>query len=228
MSPITLRNKQGVMPPQIQTIRLPLPFRLGSVNCYLIKSDGGGMLIDTGCANGRAKLERELGGENLKLIVLTHGDFDHSGNAAYLRQKFGAKIAMHQGDSGMVERGDIFGGRKKGHFFFKRLAPLLFGFGRSKRFKPDLYLEDGDHLSQYGFEARVVHIPGHSRGSIGILTAAGEFFGGDLVIKKKNPRRNRIIDDPDAAEASIKKLKGLGIKTVYPGHGRPFPMELMP
>jgi hydroxyacylglutathione hydrolase len=218
------------MPPEVQTIRLPLPFRLGSVNCYLIKTDSGGMLIDTGCVNGRAKLERELGtaGGNLKLIVLTHGDFDHSGNAAYLRQKFGAKIAMHRGDSGMVERGDIFGGRKKGNFFFKRLAPWLFGFGRSKRFKPDLYLEDGDDFAEYGFEAKVIHIPGHSSGSIGVLTAEGELFSGDLLIKKKNPQRNKIIDDPAAAEASIKKLKGMGIKTVYPGHGRPFSMELVP
>jgi hydroxyacylglutathione hydrolase len=216
------------MPPEIQTIRLPLPFRLGSVNCYLIKTDSGCMLIDTGCTNGRARLERELGGDNLKLIVLTHGDFDHSGNAAYLRQKFGAKIAMHRGDSAVVERGDIFGGRKKGNFLFRLLAPWLFGFGRSKRFKPDLYLEDGDDLAEYGFEARVVYIPGHSRGSIGILTADGEFFGGDLLIRKKTPRRNRIIDSPAEAEASIAKLKGLGIKTVYPGHGRPFPIEMMP
>jgi hydroxyacylglutathione hydrolase len=217
------------MPLEVKTIRLPLPFRLGSVNCYLIKTDSGGMLIDTGCVNGRAKLERELGaaGGNLKLIVLTHGDFDHSGNAAYLRQKFGAKIAMHRGDSGMVERGDIFGGRKKGNFFFKRLAPWLFGFGRSKRFKPDLYLEDGDDFAEYGFEAKVIHIPGHSSGSIGVLTAEGELFSGDLLIRKKNPQRNKIIDDPAAAEASIKKLKGLGIKTVYPGHGRPFSMEEM-
>lgn len=218
------------MPPQIQTIRLPLPSRLGSVNCYLIKTASGGMLIDTGCASGLAKLERELGGDgaNLRLIVLTHGDFDHSGNAAYLRQRFGAQIAMHRGDSGMVERGDIFGGRKKGNFLFRKLAPWLFGFGKSKRFKPDFYLEDGDDLSQYGFEARVVHIPGHSRGSIGILTAAGEFFGGDLVIRRNGPKRNKLIDDPEAAEASIKRLKGLGIKAVYPGHGRPFTMEMMP
>jgi hydroxyacylglutathione hydrolase len=215
------------MPQEIKTIRLPLPLRLGSVNAYLIKSDKGSMLIDTGCANSRARLERELvaAGGNLKLIVLTHGDFDHSGNAAYLRRRFGAKIAMHRGDAAMVKRGDIFAGRKKGNFFFKALAPVLFGFGKSARFEPDLYLEDGDDLSHYGFAARVVHIPGHSPGSIGILTAGGEFFGGDLVIRNNGPKRNKIIDDSAAAEASIQRLRSLGIKTVYPGHGRPFSME---
>jgi len=213
---------------EIKTISLPLPLRFGSVNCYLLESDSGGMLIDTACGNSRARLERELEGSgNLKLIVLTHGDFDHSGNAAYLRKRFGARIAMHREDAGMVERGDIFAGRRKGNFFFRKMAPVLFGFGRSKRFKPDFYLEDGDDLSQYGFEARVVHIPGHSRGSIGVVTAGGELFSGDLLIKKDGAKRNKLIDDPAAAEASIKKLKGLGIKTVYPGHGRPFPMELV-
>jgi len=222
---MTLRNF-------IKTIRLPLPLRLGSVNCYIIKAGSGCILIDTGCANGRAELEEGLLGAGcepgrLKLIVLTHGDFDHSGNAGYLRQKFGAKIAMHRDDSAMVEHGDIFGGRQKSSFFFRLLAPVLFRFGRSKRFKPDLYLEEGDDLAEYGFEAEVVHIPGHSSGSIGILTAAGELFGGDLVLKKSRPERNSFIDDPAAASASIAKLKRLKINTVYPGHGRPFPMESM-
>jgi len=201
--------------------------RFGSVNCYLIKTGSGCMLIDTGCANSRARLERQIletGGENLKLVVLTHGDFDHTGNAAYLRQRFGARIAMHREDSGMVERGDIFAGRQKDKFFFRMLAPLLFRFGKSKRFKPDFYLEEGDDLAEYGFEARVVHIPGHSRGSIGVVTVGGELFSGDLLIKKNGPKRNKLIDDIEAAEASIKKLKWLGIKAVYPGHGKPFSM----
>lgn len=213
------------MPTEIKTIRLRLPFRFGYANCYLLKSEGGRLLIDTACANSRRRLERELRveGGNLKLIVLTHGDFDHSGNAAYLRKTFDTRIAMHRGDAAMVERGDIFGGRQKSHFLFRRLAPILFGFGRSARFKPDLYLEDGDDLSDYGFDAGIVHIPGHSQGSIGVLTADGELFGGDLVLRQNGAKRNKIIDDP-AAEASIKKLRELGVKTVYPGHGRTFEM----
>ncbi len=58
----------------------------------------------------RDALEKELENAgckpgNLQLIVLTHGDTDHAGNCAYLREKYGAQIAMHSDDSGMVERG---------------------------------------------------------------------------------------------------------------------------
>jgi hydroxyacylglutathione hydrolase len=221
------------MPPEIKTIKLPLPFLMSSVNCYLIKTAGGCILIDTGCANGRAQLEREIldegcGPGRLRLIVLTHGDFDHSGNAAYLRKKFGAGIAMHRDDAGMVERGDIFGGRRGGNFILRVLALPLFRFRRSDRFKPDLYLEDGDDLAEYGLEARVLHIPGHSRGSIAVVTAGGQLFSGDLMVRKNRVVRNSLIDDPTAASASIARLKSLKIDTVYPGHGRSFPAELMP
>ena len=108
------------MPQEIKTISLLLPYRLGSVNCYLIQTATGYILIDTGCSNKRADLEKEIESVgckpgNLKLIVLTHGDFDHAGNAACLRKKFGTKIAMHYDDSGMVEHGDMFWNRKKGN-----------------------------------------------------------------------------------------------------------------
>ncbi len=56
-------------------------------------------------------------GNRLKLIVLTHGDFDHTGNAVYLRQRLGAPIAIHAGDAGMPERGDMFWKGKNGQPF---------------------------------------------------------------------------------------------------------------
>jgi hydroxyacylglutathione hydrolase len=218
------------MPQEITTIRLPLPYKLGSVNCYLVQTDAGYVLIDTGGSNRRAALERELAGAgcqpgDLKLIVLTHGDFDHTGNAAYLGKKFGAKIAMHEGDSGMVERGDMFWNRDKGGILFRMMASILFGFGKSKRFKSDLYIDESVDLSEYGFDARVLSIPGHSKGSIGILTAGGDLFCGDLLENTQEPALNSIMDDLAAANASVGKLQSLEINTVYPGHGQPFPME---
>ncbi len=88
---------------EIKTIALALPFSLGCVNCYLIKTEAGYVLIDTGSTNQRAVLEQELlkagcRPGNLRLIILTHGDFDHTGNAAHLRRKFNAPLAMHPAD----------------------------------------------------------------------------------------------------------------------------------
>jgi hydroxyacylglutathione hydrolase len=204
---------------------------MGSVNCYIVKTDGGFVLIDTGASNRRRDVEKELENAgckpgNLKLIILTHGDFDHTGNAAYLRGKFGARIAMHRDDAGMLERGDIFWNRKRGNFLIRAVASFLFRFGKSQRCSPDLYLEDGDDLSPYGFDAKVFHIPGHSKGSMAILTADGALFSGDLLEYKGRPVLNNIIDDRAAARASFERLKSLKANTVYPGHGEPFAMEL--
>jgi hydroxyacylglutathione hydrolase len=124
---------------------------------FLVKTSDSYILIDTGFSTRRTDFEKELESAgvrpgNLKLIVLTHGDFDHTGNATYLRKKFGTEIAMHDGDSGMVERGDMFWNRKKGNILLGMMVPILFGFGKSERFKPDLYIEDGYNLSGYGFD----------------------------------------------------------------------------
>jgi len=218
------------MQQEIKTMTLPLPYKLGSVNCYLVETGTGYVLIDTAGSNKRGELERELEGAgcepgNLKLITLTHGDFDHIGNAAYLREKFGAQIAMHRDDSGMAERGDMFWNRKSGSTLIRVIAPILFNFGKSNRFEPDLYLEDGYALSEYGFDATVLAIPGHSKGSIGILTAGGDLVCGDLFDNTDKPVLNSIMDDSQAANASVEKLKSFAINTVYPGHGKPFPME---
>lgn len=216
----------------IKKISLALPFRMGSVNCYLIETDTGFVLIDTGGSNSRKELARELESAGcqpslLKLIVITHGDFDHTGNAAYLRSAFGGKIAMHTDDSGMAEGGDMFVNRNKPNPVLRKLLPIFSGFGKAERFTPDLLLGDGDDLSGYGIDARVISIPGHSKGSIAILTASGELFCGDLLENTDKPGLGSLIDDSAAANASLQKLGSLRIGTVYPGHGMPFSMQLL-
>lgn len=206
----------------------------GGVNCYLLTTDTGFILIDTGFSKKRMDIEKELESAGcklgtLKLIVLTHGDFDHTGNCAYLREKYGAKIAMHSGDKGMVEHGDLFYNRNVNPLTKMLGKMMLFflraGLKKNERFTPDMYVEDGYDLSELGFDARVIHIPGHSKGSIGVLTSAGDLFCGDLLENTKEPAKNSIIADKKAFEASIEKLKQLKINTAYPGHGNPFPME---
>jgi len=210
----------------------------GGVNCHLVKTGDGYILIDTGSPTKRDHLKKGLESAgckpgNLKLIILTHGDFDHAGNAAYLREKYGTKIAMHQDDSGMVENGDMNWNRKakpdKISIFFKIIIPIVSFFirpGKLDTFKPDLTINDGFDLSEYGFDAKVLHIPGHSKGSIGVLTAGGNLFCGDLIYNfLGTPGFPFYADDLADFNASVEKLKNLKINTVYPGHGKPFPIN---
>jgi hydroxyacylglutathione hydrolase len=221
------------MPHEIVPISLAMPLGLGAVNCYLIKTGSGFVLIDTGSSRRRAALELALSSAGctpgtLDLILLTHGDFDHTGNAAYLAEKFGAPVAMHRDDWGMAERGDMFAGRASGGRILRwiaRLSTLLFGFGRAERFAPDIALDEGTDLARYGLNAQVLSLLGHSHGSVGILTADGDLFCGDLLANVKGPALNELMDDPAAGRASVDRLKGLNVRTVYPGHGEPFSMS---
>jgi len=207
----------------------------GGVNCYLLTVDAGFVLVDTGFSKNRLEVEKALESAGcklgtLKLIVLTHGDFDHTGNCAYLREKYGAKVAMHSGDKGMVENGDLFYNRKV-NFIIKILGKLMLFFSRggltkNERFTPDMYLEEDSDLSDFGLDARVIHFSGHSEGSIGVLTSGGDLFCGDLLENTKKPAKNSIVSDKEAFNTSLEKLKRLEIKTAYPGHGSPFPIDL--
>jgi hydroxyacylglutathione hydrolase len=198
------------------------------VNCFLIAAGPRFILIDTGTSPNRPGLEEELrkaGCEpgRLELIVLTHGHGDHTGNCAYLREKYGAKIAMHRGDLKIVEGGHVETGPVVR--LLVRLIGLMAGVGESEPFAPDICLDEGQGLSDYGFDAKVLHLPGHSEGSIGILTAEGDLFCGDIFVNKSKPARHAIVTDAAAFDASVERLKAFGIRTVYPGHGRPFPMS---
>lgn len=210
---------------------------LSGVNCYLLAAGDGFILVDTGLATKRAALEAALARagcvpRKLTLVVLTHGDLDHAGNAAHLRQAYGAKVAMHADDAGMVETGDMDWNRKPkpdrvnmtGRFI--RVAGTLMERlrkgGGLETFTPDVLVGDGDDLSDYGLEARVLHLPGHSKGSIGVLTGGGDLICGDLLFNWRRPSVP-ICDDAAAHDASMAKLRGLHVTTVYPGHGKAFP-----
>jgi len=209
----------------------------GGVNCHLLKTGSGFILIDTGVSRKRSAIVRDMEKAgcrmgNLKLIFHTHADFDHTGNSVFLREKYNTKIAMHRLESEAVEKGSLLLNRKDRSHHVKmfsgtayKLAMFFMGFSNFEKFKPDIYLEDGDDLSEYGVDAEVIHIPGHSRGSLGVLTSGGDFFCGDLLVNKRQPILNNLIDDLPTAKASIERLKSLKINTVYTGHGRPFSMQ---
>jgi hydroxyacylglutathione hydrolase len=89
------RNIGENMPTQIRVITQKY---LMSVNCYLVKTPSGYILIDTGLQKKRNDLVRELETArckpgDLNLILITHGHLDHNGNTAYLREWYDVEIA---------------------------------------------------------------------------------------------------------------------------------------
>jgi glyoxylase-like metal-dependent hydrolase (beta-lactamase superfamily II) len=211
---------------------IPITSRyLFGVNIYLLKTKRRCFLIDTGIAKRRTQLEKKLQEAgcqpgDLELIMITHGHLDHVGNAGYLRDKYGAKIAMHRGDYSMVERGDMFVDTRGGVMI--RLVRFLMNILRLnsyEKFAPDMYLEENQDLSTHGLAATIIHVPGHSKGSIGILTADGDLFCGDLLVNTDKPAVNTLIDDSAEMNASVERLRILEIRTVYPGHGKPFQIQ---
>ena len=211
-----------------------LTMTFGSVNCYLLKAGEGFVLIDTSRPEKRSELDAALTSAGctpgrLKLIVLTHGDYDHAGNAAHLRETHQAKIAMHRDDSERVASGDWSANLKpkpdKFGLLFRTVS-LFIKPGPFDTLAADLYLDDGQRLSDYGLDATVLHLPGHTPGSIGVLTSNGDLFCGDLFDSMMGrPGLEFFIDDMTAAQRSLQRLRNLHVALVYPGHGKPFRLE---
>jgi glyoxylase-like metal-dependent hydrolase (beta-lactamase superfamily II) len=238
------------MSTEIHAIKLGLPISIASVNCYLLKSKDGDdyVLVDTGYSrHGSVELVKGMEGlgcrpGNLELIILTHGDLDHVVNSVDIRDKYQAPIAMHRGDSNMVETGKMLIEREfdsplaslhvlflfmpiilEAMIMLPQLLPQLRNF---KKFKPDICVDEGFDLSPYGVNAKVLHLPGHTPGSIGILTSDGDLLCGDTFINVRNPDTYPGGNNLRDLHSSIKRLKTLDIKRVYPGHGKPFNMDM--
>ena len=210
----------------MKCIHIPLKFIFG-MNCYLVQTASGFYLIDTGVKKQRKQLEKTLSEAgckpgDLKLIILTHGHIDHIGNAAYLRGKYGAKIAMHSGDVNMVTGGGMFADAPPNMMikivgFFMKLT----GLSDFETFTPDILLDDKQNLKEHGLDATILYTPGHSKGSISIQTADGTLFCGDIFSGSMEDVTT-LVDDQTNLIKSVKQLNALDIESVYPGHGNPF------
>jgi hydroxyacylglutathione hydrolase len=210
----------------------PRRIDLGFVNAYLVKAGDDYILVDAGMAQRWSRVESQLlqaGAlpDRLQLVVITHGDFDHTGSCAQLQRKYHAKIAMHSGDVEMVRTGTP--AKRQARSLLGKLFLRLGGLmgGGFQRFEPDILLEDGQSLADYGLAARVLHTPGHTKGSIAVLTADGHLFVGDTVTNRGKPDSAPFVENERDLRDSLAILKGLEAHIVYPGHGQPFAFEAL-
>lgn len=204
-----------------------MTLKCGPVNCYLITNDSSAVLIDTATEQYNNYLLKKLESYNIKLIILTHGHIDHVGNTAFLANKFNAKIAMHELDYELSQDNSIRKLNAKSFLgkILKKASESSFKTTKISAFKPDFFLHDHQSLSEFGINAEVISLPGHTAGSIGILLKHKELIIGDTLMNIFRPGPSLIAEDFQMLKQSIHKVKQLKSEIIYVGHGRPIRPE---
>lgn len=210
---------------------------VGICNCYLLRGERT-ILIDGGAWGGLPSFEKRLQALNvdpgeIELILLTHGHWDHITCLADIQKISGAKIAIHEKDKFMVETGEppfpngvtaygkLMSGAAK-FFLYPHLSPL----------KVDTVIPDaGMSLKPFGIPGEVVYTPGHSLGHISVLLETGDAIVGDMAMNdwylRLTPGLPIMADDIGMVVESWKKILPLGIKRIYPAHGKDFDVGVM-
>ncbi len=180
-------------------------FTLGEyrTHCYVVYGENAGCccVIDPGYSPEVILHYLAENGLTLEAIFLTHGHFDHVGGANALVEATHCKLWMNRQD-----------------YDYPLLYRPLFPLCRCEAPAISFYGE-GDILTAAGLEFSVMQTPGHTQGSVCLVTGDA-IFSGDTLFAGTCGRTDLPGSDSDAMAESLKRLAGLeGDYRVFPGHG---------
>lgn len=180
-------------------------------NVYLLE-DEDSVLVDAGTGMYAESTLEEVSKivplKDIGRLVLTHSHYDHMGGAKAFQKATGARLYLHEAEATPLMAGDTS-------------LTVSQMFGKSVK---DLDVEPlkTDQAVKVGSATlRVLHTPGHSPGSIALFDPVGKSaVVGDTVFCDGAVGR-WDLPGGDLAElrSSIKKLRELGLRNLYPGHG---------
>ena len=201
----------------------------GVANTHLVANSRGVIVVDAGMPHQARRIVnalRALGHppQAVRLILITHGHIDHAGSAVALQKVTGAPIALHRGDARLVETPSlkIPPGRNAAT---EVIGALMRAFGWAmplETFTPEVWLEDEQSLREFGLDARVIHTPGHTAGSVSVLCDDGALFVGDAILNLVHVAFPLLWENAPQAHASAQKIHALKPRVCYTGHGRAF------
>lgn len=177
------------------------------VNCYILGDDKNmvAAVIDPG---GDADIISSIIEENdftLKYIILTHGHADHTGAVRQLKEKFQSEIIIHAMDNELIQNSNLNYSVQMGM--------------DEVNFEADILVHDNDKIELGDIVLDVIHTPGHTKGSICLITE-DIMFTGDTLFAGSMGRTDLHGGSDDQMQKSLRKLKSMGQDyTILPGHG---------
>lgn len=180
-------------------------------NVYLLE-DEDPIVVDTGSGMYAESTLEEISKivplGKIGRIVLTHCHYDHFGGAAAFQKETGGRIYLHEAEAVPLRAGEtivtisgMFGGKLKE----VDLEPL----------------KTGQKLKIGTSQLEVLHMPGHSPGSIALYeSASNSAVVGDTVFCDGGVGRWDLPGgDLAQLKRSVERLRGLNLRNIYPGHG---------
>jgi glyoxylase-like metal-dependent hydrolase (beta-lactamase superfamily II) len=221
----------------------PIMIRLGITCVFLIPGARGYLLIDAG-TRGKAPVFRHallrhgISPRQIRLIIVTHVHYDHVGSLQAIRCQCHCPVLVHHAEAEHLAQGRMAlpsGTRPltrglialaKRH---PRLAQKLLRFDAVG---PDRVIEGTLDLTPEGFDARIMPTPGHTPGSLSVVTLSGQAFVGDLAINYlpggRGPFTPPFGESLDQIRESWRVLVDMDVTMIYPAHGRPFEAHKLP
>lgn len=183
------------------------------VNSFIVADEGGEcILIDPACSPGK-ETEHLLSAISLRglkplMVLNTHAHVDHLLGVDALCREFRIPFLLHSDDTFLLDHA-------VSHAEF-------FGLDLIKAPRPDLLLKDGDVLEFGGSNLSIIHVPGHSPGSVVMKSEQGRWIiSGDVLFAGSIGRSDLPGGNHDLLVSGIKQ-KLLSLEDgflVYPGHG---------
>ena len=180
-----------------------LPLGACQTNCYLVSLPERDdlLVIDPG-AEPETVLQA-VGEKKVAAVLLTHGHFDHTGA---LSAFVGKPIYLHPADSIMLTDPEWS-------------ASLVFGDPFIPRPAATDWVQEGMKFTAAGLEVTVLHLPGHTPGSVGYRIGSA-LFTGDTLFCRGYGRTDMPGGDFSALRSSLRRLFRMQEDlTLYPGHG---------
>ena len=159
---------------------------------------------------------------DIKRVIMTHTHLDHIGCLKEIREQIPhAELWIHEEEAHPIERGDERG--VYGMEMFRSMCQSQYGLKSGDfKFKVDRKLKEGEKLDIGGLSWEVLHIPGHSAGSVALYERSRKvLIPGDVVYADYAIGRFDLHGaDGSVLKNSLLRLAELEVEVLLPGHNR--------